>query len=58
MDPVPQAKRDVNHLTFGCPLTPVTVQSWLESGQLAKADQSRQLQGLQKFTSPATLRVT
>lgn len=48
MDPVPQAKRDVNHLTFGCPLTPVTVQSRLESGQLAKPDQSGQLQGLQE----------
>lgn len=48
MDLVPQAKGGVNHLTFGCPSTPVTVQSWLESGQLAKSDHSGQLQGLEE----------
>ena len=32
MDPSPHIRRNINHLAFGCPSSPITVQSWLERG--------------------------
>ena len=51
MDPTPQARGDVNHLTFGCPSIPITVQSQLERGP-AKSEEIRWLQCLQEIQFP------
>ena len=32
MDPILQARGDVNRLPFGCLLAPITMQPWLERG--------------------------
>ena len=59
MDPVPQAKGDMNHLTFGCPSTIVIVQSRLErpAGQV-RVEQAAPVSTRNSVLLPATFRVT
>ena len=60
MDPIPQARGDVNRLSFGCPSTPVTAQSWLERGPAGqvRAEQAAPASTRNSVHLPATSRVT
>ena len=60
MDLILQARRDVNRLTFGCPSTPVTVQSGSERGQAGqvRTEQASPVSTRNSVLLPATSRVT
>ena len=60
MDPILQARGDVNRLTFGCLSTPVTAQSRLERGTAAqvRTEQAAPVSTRNSVLLPATLRVT
>ena len=59
-DPTLQARGDVNRLTFGCPSTPVTVQSRLERGPagLVTTEVAAPVSTRISVLLPATSRVT